>query len=228
MCVAINSPVSLILLLSWKWLPFKLNHVFWSKNEKFFRNQYVIAWDLKILCRYTAQSDVGSIEKCIWFTAGEMVDGSIISKFPGIARSIDYLISRFSQKVHQRHCDKETLMGLCEKLRIQLADERTLVSGQRRETTNEHQSRITTLLSTWGSSPVTRIKYWHFATMLNFYVSYIHFYNTYHDMFPFHVQYMSWLTHWDMVLRNLSDTARCHNGLNHFETVYFQFQLTKR
>lgn len=118
---AINSPASLILLLSWKWLPFKLNHVFWSKkkNQKFFRDQYVIAWDLKILCRYTAQSDEGSIAKCIWFTAGEMVDGSIISKFPGIARSIDYLISHFSQKVHQRQSDKEMLM----ELGTQLADE---------------------------------------------------------------------------------------------------------
>lgn len=38
MSVAINAPVSLILLLSWKWLPFKLNlYVFWSKNEKFFQ-----------------------------------------------------------------------------------------------------------------------------------------------------------------------------------------------
>lgn len=60
------------------------------------QNQSVIARDLKILCRYTAQSDVGSIEKCIWFTAGEPDDGSIISKFPGIARGIDYLISHFS------------------------------------------------------------------------------------------------------------------------------------
>ncbi len=37
MSVAINAPVILVLLLSWKWLPFKLNlYVFWSKNEKFF------------------------------------------------------------------------------------------------------------------------------------------------------------------------------------------------
>lgn len=35
---AINVPVSLILLLSWKWLPFKLNlYVFWCENEKFFK-----------------------------------------------------------------------------------------------------------------------------------------------------------------------------------------------
>lgn len=31
-----------------------------------------------------------------------MEDGSIISKFPEIASGIDYLISHFSQKVHQR------------------------------------------------------------------------------------------------------------------------------
>lgn len=97
MNAAINASVSLILPLSWKW-PFKLNlYVFWEQNWKVFQDQYVIARDLKILCWYTAQSDMGSIEKCIWFTAGEMADGSIISKFPEIARGIDYLISHFSQ-----------------------------------------------------------------------------------------------------------------------------------
>ena len=75
---------------------------FEAKRKKVFLNQYVIAQDLKILCRYTAQSDVGSIQKCIYFTAGEVEGGSIISKFPEIERSIDYLISHFSQREHQR------------------------------------------------------------------------------------------------------------------------------
>lgn len=109
MSLAINAPVSQILLRSWKWLPVKQNlYVFWGRKWKVFQNRYVIARDLKILRRYTAQSDVGSIEKCIWFTAGEMEDGSIISKFPEIARAIDYLISHFSQKVHQRTRDEKT------------------------------------------------------------------------------------------------------------------------
>lgn len=101
--VAISAPASVILLLSRKWLPFQTEPCLLEQKWKvlfFFsslpQNQSVIARDLKTLCRYTAQSDVGSIEKCIWFTAGEPDDGSIISKFPGIARGIDYLISHFS------------------------------------------------------------------------------------------------------------------------------------
>lgn len=91
--------------------------------SSFFSNQYVIARDLKkILSRYTAQFDAGSIEKCIWFTTGEMVGGSIMSRFSGIGkRGIDYLISDFSQKVHQRLMIKKQLMGLCEKLGLQRA-----------------------------------------------------------------------------------------------------------
>lgn len=83
-----------------------------EKKSKVFQNQYVIAQDLKIPCRYTAQSDVRSIQKCIWFTAGEVEGGSILSKFPEIARGIDYLISNFSLKVYQRVMIKEMLMIL--------------------------------------------------------------------------------------------------------------------
>lgn len=91
-----------------------------EKKRKVFQNQYVIARDFKntspLRHRCAPQTDVGSIEECIWFTAGEMGDGSIISKFPGIARDIDYLISHFFQKLQKGPCDKELLTELSEKL----------------------------------------------------------------------------------------------------------------
>lgn len=105
--VTTNAPVTLILLIELKMTPFQTKLVcILEQKLKVFHNQYIIARDLKILCRSTAQSDAGSIEKHIWFTAGEIEGGSIISTFPGIASGIDYLISHFSQKVHQRLTEK--------------------------------------------------------------------------------------------------------------------------
>lgn len=188
----------------------KLNlYIFWSKKRKVFQNQYVIAWDLKILCRYTAQSDVGSIEKCIWFTAREMVDGSIISKFPGIARGIDYLISHFSQKVHHQHSDKETLMGLCEKLRYNLQRSEQLF--QDREAMHEHQNHM------YYSLKLINYPIKHLEKQPNHRNKMFHTYISTICVLYSHYMYISWLSHSDNVVWRLGNMAR--SGLNHFETT---------